>query len=171
MHKIFAVFGLAFTLFVLSSAASAGTAEETIQQAVGYLNEHQWEKWVDLWVPEDREAFRKALKEQPEDTGLKNIKKAKLIRQVDVTGKIPINPNYPFVEARAYYLEMDLSVKKESPGFKKGGNNHLVLLVKKTPNDSWALRQWGASPELDKLLKPQAPPAPAKKDEHKGHEH
>ena len=155
-------FSLVIAVLVLSSPAfgkTPETPETLIERAVGYLNDHKWESWVDLWVPEDRAAFRKELKEKPEDTGLKNIKTAKLIRTEDVTGKIPVNPNYPFVEVRVYYIELDLAVKKEVPAFKNGRNNHLVLLLKKTPNDPWAIRPWGASPALEELLKPRkAPP-------------
>lgn len=158
LRKLSLFFGLVIAVPALLLPAfgkTPETPEALIEQAVGYLNDHKWENWIDLWVPEDRAAFRKELKEKPADTGLKNIKTAKLIRQVDVTGKIPVNPNYPFVDVRVYYFEMDLAVKKEVPGFKNGRNNHLVLLLKKTPNDPWAIRQWGASPALEELLKPR----------------
>lgn len=139
--------------------ATADDAGRVVDQAVGYLNSHQWEKWIDLWVPEDRESFRKFLKEQPEDTGLKNVKTAKLNRRVDVTGKVPVNPNYPSVAVRAYYMELDLTVKKENPGFKNGLNKHMVVLVKKTLADPWTIRQWEASPDLAELLKAGEGPA------------
>ena len=162
LRKFFLFFSLAIAALALLLPAfgkTPETPEALIEQAVGYLNDHKWENWVDLWVLEDRAAFRKELKEKPADTGLKNIKTAKLIRTENVTGKIPVNPNYPFVEVKVYYLEMDLAVKKEAPAFKNGRNNHLVLLLKKTPNDPWAIRQWGASPALEELLKPhKAPP-------------
>lgn len=141
------------------AASADGDPGLVIDQAVGYLNSHRWEKWIDLWVPEDREEFRKFLKEQPEETGLKNIKTARMVRRVDVTGKVPVNPGYPFVGVRAYYVELDLAVKKEEPSFRNGRNNHLVLVLKKTVADPWAIRQWGASPDLTELLKPRRAPA------------
>lgn len=149
------IFGLVLTLF--AGCARAGDPEAAIDQAVGYLNNRELGKWIDLWVPENREPMRKELVQQPEDEGLKNIKTAKLVRRVDITGKIPINPNYPFVEARIYFVEMDLEVKKETPAFKNGRNKHLVLLLRKTPEDSgWAIRQWMVSSgELEDLLKPR----------------
>lgn len=155
LRKVIITIGLGLGL--LSGCARAGDPEVVIDQAVSYLNNHELGKWIDLWVPENREPLRKELIQQPEDEGLKNINAAKLVRRVDITGKIPINPNYPFVEARIYFVEMDLEVKKEAPAFKNGRNKHLVLLLRKTPEDSgWAIRQWMVSSgELEDLLKPR----------------
>lgn len=134
-------------------AAAEDDAVRVIDQAVAHLNGHQWDKWIDLWVPEDRESFRQILEEQPEDIGLKNVKTARLIQRVDITGKVPVNPNYPFVAVRAYFVEMLLEVKTEYPAFMNGTNNHVVLLIKKTMDAPWMIRQWEASPNLAELLK------------------
>lgn len=163
---LFAGLGLVFLTLLggcgkgaITATTDKGDPGEVIDQAVGYLNSHQWEKWIDLWVPEDRESFRKFLKDQPGDTGLKNVKTARLVRRVDVTGKVPVNPDYPFVAVRAYYIELDLTVKQEEPAFKNGRNKHVVVILKKTVDDPWAIRQWEGSPDLAELLEPHKAPA------------
>jgi len=153
LRKVIVTIGLGLGL--LSGCAREGDPGALIDQAVGFLNTQEVGKWIDLWVLENRDPMRRVLLAQPEDEGLKNVKSAKLIRRVDVTGKVPINPNYPFVAVRAYYLELDLEVKKEQPEFKNGRNHHLVMVLQKTPKGPWAIRHWGASPELEDLVKPR----------------
>lgn len=153
LRKLILIFGLG--LMLLAGCARDGESGALIEQAVGYLNTQEPGKWADLWVPENRESIRRALLAQPEDEGLKNVKSAKLIRRVDVTGKVPINPNYPFVAVRAYYLELELDVKKEQPEFKNGRNHHFVMVLQKTPKGPWGIRHWGASPPIEELVKPR----------------
>lgn len=149
------------------AGSGSGDPGKVIDQAVVHLNSQQWDKWSELWVPEDREDIRQFLKEQSGDVGLKNVKKAKLVRRVDVTGKVPIDPDYLFVDVRVYYLELNLTVNKEDKIFKNGLNKQMIVMVKKTVDAPWTIRQWGTSPDLPELLKLGKAPekAPAKEPE------